>query len=177
MHKRLAILALLVLTCRGCSQVPRDGSHQDQKTQQGQSHASVSQPVPSSTTNSQQTAAEQEHDSNAKSRGYPWRELYGPANIPAWCLVLVGIWASGMAYWTLRHIENQTEQLRIQATLMREQMDRMVHKDQARLNLDPQPVTIEGTEGFFYLSASIELKNLGESKNLFKNYACLRKNR
>ena len=144
-------------------QASRDGSQQNQPTHSGQSDVTTIKPSPPST-QVQTGASEREQRPGPKSPGYPWGELLAPANIPSWCLFFVGLWAGGMAYWTLRNIENQTEQLRIQATLTREQVDVMVHKDQARLNLDPQPLTIEGAEGFFYLSAKIELTNLGESK-------------
>jgi hypothetical protein len=96
---------------------------------------------------------------------YPWYELIAPANVPNWCLVVVGGLAAGMAYWTLRCIEKQADHLRIQTDLMREQMDMMVQKERARLDIYPQPLKFEKMEGgIYYLDTCIELRNTGQSK-------------
>jgi len=51
-----------------------------------------------------------------------------------------------------------------QVELMKRQMDTMVHKDRARLNLHAQPIEVDGTEGgFFYLTTCIEFTNTGQS--------------
>ncbi|MGA2887195.1 MAG: hypothetical protein ABSE51_04035 [Terracidiphilus sp.] len=51
-----------------------------------------------------------------------------------------------------------------QVELMKRQMDTMVHKDRARLNLYAQPIKVNGTEGgFLYLTTCIELTNSGQS--------------
>jgi hypothetical protein len=45
------------------------------------------------------------------SSGYPWRDLYSPANIPNWFLVGVGFWAGLMALRTLRAIDGQLKEM------------------------------------------------------------------
>ena len=166
MLKSLAILGLSIgLVNAVWLQVPRNGGHQDEKTQQDQNQASMPQLVSPPRIHTQQTTSDQKQDSNTESSGYQWHELLAPANIPNWCLMLVGIWAGGMAYWTLRNIEKQTDQLKVQATLMRGQMDMMIHKDRARLHIDPQALQlVNGEGGFWYLTTGIELTNVGQSK-------------
>jgi hypothetical protein len=166
MLKRLAILGLAGgLICGAWSQIAKNRSQQDQKPQQGQIQTSIPKTVLPPAIDAQQATFEQKSDSNAKPPAYQWRELLAPSNISNWCLVLVGIWAGGMAYWTLRNIEKQTEQLKGQASLMREQMEMMLHKDRARLYLDVQTLElVRGEEGFYHLVTCIELTNIGQSK-------------
>jgi hypothetical protein len=101
----------------------------------------------------------------AERETYQWRDLYAPTNIPNWCLALVGIWAGGMAYRTLRTIEKQTDQLKVQADLMREQMDRGVQRERARLSLSVQPIRIseDVPNAFIRLFSCMELTNTGHS--------------
>jgi len=69
-----------------------------------------------------------------------------------------------MAYWTLRNIEKQTEQLRRQTDLLGRQLESTFQRERAKLNLSPQQISLHGDEGFFHLSTSIELTNIGHSK-------------
>jgi len=108
--------------------------------------------------------AEKQQQPNPKAYHYPWGELLAPANIPNWCLVLVGGLAAGMAYWTLRSIERQTEYMSRQGDLMREQLDRMVEKERARLKIGT--ITLELTSPsseHWWVSTALELSNVGGS--------------
>src|ERR1039457_5889196 len=137
MLKSLAIVGLLLGGFYGAwSQFPRDGSRQDQKPQSGQNTANPSQPLPARV-DAEVSASEEKKSPDPQPSKYPWHELYGPANIPNWFLVLLGAGAVFAAVKTLRIISLQTN-------LMREQLDRMVEKERARLKVQGGSFTVEG---------------------------------
>jgi hypothetical protein len=113
MYKWLAILTFLI---GAGPQVPRDGNRENQKSQTAASQPDTAQPAPPRTEIRASTPEEQQ-PANPKPSKYPWHELFAPANIPNWVLVLVGgggVWA---ALRTLRAIEGQ---LRLQEVQYRQ---------------------------------------------------------
>jgi hypothetical protein len=121
MLERLAIVCFLVvgLPNGARSQVPRDESGQDQKTQGSQSQTQSRQPAPLSL-NAHEKTAEEKHQTDSKPSPYPWRELLAPANIPNWFLAIIGALGVGAAVKTLRAIKRQTD---LQAAGMRQWVD------------------------------------------------------
>jgi hypothetical protein len=158
MLKRLAILGLLVvgLVYGAWSQVPGDRSRQDQKPQGGQNGANPPQSLPTRV-NAEVAASEEKKSPDPQPSKYPWHELYGPANIPNWFLVLLGAGAVYAAVKTLRIISLQTN-------LMREQLGRMVEKERARLKVQCEGVEVQGSPPeTWILVADIEIANHGAS--------------
>ena len=164
MLKWLAIIGMSLWLANGArSQIPRNGSHEDQKPQQSAAHSRPSPPI-AQEFQGHYGSTEQKKSTDPEPQGYHWSELLAPANIPAWCLVLVGFWAGLMAYRTLRSIDCQAEFLSNQTGLMRQQIDAMVNRERARLSLYAQPVQISGEGEFFHLVSCIEITNVGHSK-------------
>jgi hypothetical protein len=88
---------------------------------------------------------------------YPWHELYGPANVPNWFLAVIGTCGIFAAVRTLRAIERQSG-------LMKEQMDRMVERERARLTLHVQRIEVEEAGiDWVPLNSCLELTNCGHS--------------
>lgn len=129
MLNRLVIAGFLLGCIGGAwSQVPRNGSGQDQKSQTNQNQPQTTRPN-SLRFDAQVKAATEKQGTDSKPSSYPWRELYGPANIPNWVLCLIGGIASVAAFSTLTTIKRQ-------ADLMKEQSDLMVSKERARLRFE-----------------------------------------
>ncbi len=175
MLKSLAIVGVL-LGCMGWawSQIPRDGGHQHKETEQANSQ---SNPTPSAIEppHRDPSTSNQKQQSSPESSKYPWKELYGPANIPNWCLVLVGGLAAGFAYWTLKNISMQTNQLRRQSDLLGKQIETQIERERARLVLEPQPIEIPENrfDDGVNLRSCIELTNSGHS-NAFIKFGAVR---
>ncbi|HLY40704.1 MAG TPA: hypothetical protein VKR52_05790 [Terracidiphilus sp.] len=109
MLKRLAILSLLLTCARGAwTQVPGNGSDQNQKPQGSQTQPQATQPSVL-TPRPQQEPAKEKKNTNPKSSGYPWQELLAPANIPNWILAIIGVLGVRVALITLRKLERQTK--------------------------------------------------------------------
>jgi hypothetical protein len=118
--KHLAILGLLVvgLVYGAWSQVPSDGSQQQNNTQKKANPAQDTQPVALAI--QAQGGAHKQEKSTQEPPGYPWKELLAPANVPNWALVLVGGITGWFVYKTLRAIKKQAEIMEAQATDARE---------------------------------------------------------
>ena len=107
MLKCLVIFGVLFGFVGGAwSQVPRNGSQQNQPAQSKQDNANPIQP-PSTAIEVQTSSAKHASEPDKEPSKYPWRKLYGPANIPTWFLVGVGFWAGLMALRTLKSINRQ----------------------------------------------------------------------
>ena len=144
--------------CGGAwSQVPRDSGTQDKNAQTGQNSANQPNPIVAAV-NPQPSPSKQKDSAYRQPSEYPWRELYGPANIPNWFLVLLGAGGIFAAVRTLRSIS-------LQANLMREQLDRMVERERARLSIEVQPLRIDDNlvDESFRLISCLELTNGGHS--------------
>jgi hypothetical protein len=121
MLKRLAIIGLLVFgLCGAWSQVPGNGSYQNQRPETSGKKAQAAREPCSCNVQIHETPASEKQESTPKPSGYPWRELYGPANIPNWFLALVGIGAVIAALRTLWAIRKQAD---IQAAGMQQWID------------------------------------------------------
>jgi hypothetical protein len=112
MLKRLVILGLLVLGCGAWPQVPGNGSGQHDKAQDKQETADPSKPVVAVES---PAGANKQDQAPQKSAKYPWRELYAPANVPNWALVLVGGITGWFVYKTLKAIKKQADIMERQA--------------------------------------------------------------
>jgi hypothetical protein len=157
MLKRLAILGLLVLVNGAWSQVPGDRSAQNHKAQSGEKGTNPNQPLPTRV-NAEVPASEEKKSANPQSPEYPWHELYGPANIPNWFLVLIGGCGVFAAVKTLGILNRQSR-------LMREQLDRMVERERARMGISVQPIKIDDNVAGrgLRLITCLELTNAGHS--------------
>jgi hypothetical protein len=117
MLKRLAILGLLVMSCGAWSQVPGNGGSQHDKAQDKEETANPPKPVVvvegQHPANNQEQAPEQ-------SAKYPWGELYAPANVPNWFLVIIAGITGWFVYKTLRAIKKQADIMESQAKDARE---------------------------------------------------------
>lgn len=113
MLKRLAILGLVILACGAWSQVPRDGSKQQENSQEQQKTAEPSKPV---VVVDSQHGADNQEQAPEKPDKYPWGELLAPANIPNWFLVIVGGVTGWFVYKTLKAIKKQANIMEKQAT-------------------------------------------------------------
>jgi hypothetical protein len=98
-------MAILALTVGAWSQIPRDGSHQNQKAQPTANQANATQPAPPAEVRANST--EELQRTSPKPTKYPWKELLAPANVPNWALFLVGLGGVYAALRTLKSIENQ----------------------------------------------------------------------
>jgi hypothetical protein len=113
MLKRLAMVGLLFILGNGAwSQVPRNGGQHEKDPQEQKKTADPPKPVVSIEA---QSGANKQEQGPEKPSHYPWRELYAPANVPNWALVLVAGIAGWLAYMTLRAIKKQAEIMERQA--------------------------------------------------------------
>ncbi len=90
------------------------------------------------------------------------RRLFSAEGLPNLLLVGVGLGGIGVAVGTLKKIGTQTDAMKNQVVLMREQMDVMIQRERGRLSLDVQPVTVVGDK-FGRLISCVELTNSGHS--------------
>jgi hypothetical protein len=127
MLERLVIVGALLGCIGGAwSQVPGNGSAQNKRPQGGQNQAQTVHPSPPAL-NAEVKDGEKQ-DSASRPSGYPWRELYAPANIPNWVLALVGALAAFAAIKTLRAINAQV--IEMQST--GKQTDKLIQENIAQ---------------------------------------------
>jgi hypothetical protein len=121
MLKCLAILGLLVFGLVGgaWSQVPGNGGQQEKDPQKQQDNAKPVQPTPP-VIHAENATGNQTQESSEKPSQYPLRELYAPANVPNWLLVVVAGVAGWLAFKTLTAIKKQAEIMETQANDARE---------------------------------------------------------
>lgn len=129
MLKRLVIVGFLLGCISGAwPQIPRNGGQQNENSK---TKGSKAQPAPqacSCNVQIQETPSNDKQSSTPKPSGYPWRELYAPANIPSWVLALVGTLAAFAAIRTLRAIEAQVIEMRSTG----EQTDKLIQENIAQ---------------------------------------------
>ena len=125
MLNRLAIFGLLCfgLVSGSWSQVPRDGSKQQEKSQEQQDNAKSLKPTPVAN-HTQDETSDQKQGSEQKSTKYPWDELLAPANIPNWVLVIVAALTGGVICWqsieTRKAAESAEKQTTLQSAALRQ---------------------------------------------------------
>jgi len=161
MLKRLAIFGLLLSCASGAwSQIPRNGSQQQQPTQtkDGESQP-MTQPCVC-TVKVENAPTKQASESEQKPSHYPWRELAAPANIPNWLLVAVGVFAGWLALRTLKAIKRQADLMERQDRTARE-------KQRARLSVvfppDPPETLSVHLDNAELMEPSVEVVKDGES--------------
>jgi hypothetical protein len=146
--KRLAILGLLCLGLIGgsWSQVPGDGSQQQQNAQEQQKTSDPSKPVVAIEA---QSGTHKQEKGSEKPPQYPWRELYAPANVPSWVLAFLAGVAGWLAYKTLRTINRQ-------ADLMKGQSDLTIEKERVKLRIQLNNFELVQDEyGVYNVSGSV----------------------
>lgn len=114
MRKRLAILCLVGwLVNKAWSQIPRNGSQQNQPAQSKQNNTEPIQPS-SPAIQVEDRSSKHEQKTDSKPSSYPWGELLAPANVPSWFLVRVGFWAGFQALKSLKDIKRQADLMKLQ---------------------------------------------------------------
>jgi hypothetical protein len=116
MQRRLAILGLLVLAGGAWSQVPSNGVHQEKENQKQQQNTQPVQLTPPPIPHAVDNAGNRTEGPSNRPSDYPWRELYAPANVPNWFLVIIAGVTGLFVYKTLRAIKKQADIMEKQAT-------------------------------------------------------------
>src|SRR6266851_1433032 len=109
----LSLFAVLLMVTQAPVNTPQQGGEkQDHATHNADKGNPVSQPPTQPTTEFrpifQAPKWEPRNDPSQQKAGY-WKEVFGPANLPSWTLVIVGGIAGFLAWRTLNAIKRQAD--------------------------------------------------------------------
>jgi hypothetical protein len=163
MLKILVVVVIFCLPMMTYSQIPRDGSNQQEEANASQHDPPPNAPSTGVCPCSPNQTKPEEQSSRPESGGYHWGELSAPTNVPNWVLAAVGIGGIVVAVRTLRKLERQTKAAEDAANASLRQSEHMIASERAWMVARVEGEVIPDSDGKRLVRFSVRCVNVGKT--------------